>query len=189
MMSNSKRVKFRIEFGRVENLQNGAEVFIKWGKTLGERTRIVYVQNNAADFSGESFQHELVLHRNKKMTSSWNRQLLTFRLCTNLGGKKDGVIGLIHLDLSRFTNNYQTEVVRPLELHHSGILPKFMTNHQYLKTGLLMPVLHYKVTCLWNDLESGGLRYPQGEQRERVRIVDDRQPKSMAVNSQMAVET
>ena len=164
-LAETRLAKFSFEFFRIDNLQDGCEMFLEWGKGEGNRSRTVQVQNGSADFTGEAFNREVTMQRDKKFRVYYKTVGMTVKLCQVLHGKskKTGTVATMNIDLSRFLNTYQCDVTRPFDLWSHSV---------FIKRGVVLPMAHFRITCSWNDPVHGGRQAPQPEKMQQVIVAD-----------------
>lgn len=164
-LAEKRLAKFSFEFFRIENLQDGCEMFLEWGSGAGNRSRTVMVENGAADFTGEAFNREVTMQRDKKYRVYYRTVGMTIKLRQVLHNRaaRTGTVAVMNIDLSRFLNTYQCDVTRPFDL---------WSNSLFIKRGVVLPMAHFRVTCSWNEPEHGGLQAPQIEQMQRIVVAN-----------------
>ena len=164
-LMEKRLAKFSLEFFQIQNLQDGCEMFLQWGSGAGNRSRTVMVKNGCADFTGEAFNREVTMERDKKYRVYYKTVGLTIKLRQVLHGKalRTGTVATMNIDLSRFLNSYQCDVTRPFDLWSNSI---------FIKRGVVLPMAHFRITCSWNEPLNGGLQPPQIEQMQNVVVAD-----------------
>ena len=164
-LMEKRLAKFSIEFFQIENLQDGCEMFLQWGSGAGNRSRTVLVKNGCADFTGEAFNREVTMQRDKKYRVYYKTVGLSIKLRQVLHSKakRTGTVAIMNIDLSRFLNSYQCDVTRPFDLWSNSI---------FIKRGVLLPMARFRITCSWNEPQNGGLQPPEIEKMQTVVVSD-----------------